>query len=958
MKLTQQFAHRHIGPDTLEKAEMLKVIGADSIERLISQTIPADIRLAAPLNIDPAISEYQYTLKLRKTASKNKIFKTYIGLGYYNSIMPPVLQRNIFENPGWYTAYTPYQPEIAQGRLEALLNFQTVIAELTGLPIANASLLDEATAAAEAMLMFYHNGQKNAGGAARKTFFVSEKCFPQTIDVLKTRSKPLGIKLVIGDHNRVTFDETYFGVLLQYPDAYGEVNDYRALTGKLSTLDIKVCVAADLMALILLKSPGSWGADCVVGSSQRFGMPVGFGGPHAGFFACTEEFKRLAPGRIIGISKDTTGAAALRMALQTREQHIKRDKATSNICTAQALPAIMAGMYAVYHGVAGLNDIANRIHLKTLVLAAGLERLGYVCKTRIFFDTLVYEGNCFAIRGHAEKNGINFRYISPTLFSISLDETTEIADVDVILNLLAYLNGKRNERFKHTKTSPLLSSALLRKEPFLQHEVFRLYRSETSMMRYLKKLENKDLSLVHSMIALGSCTMKLNAASELLPLTWPEFAAIHPFSPLNQAEGYLEIIQELGRDLCEITGFDGISFQPNSGAQGEYAGLMVIRAYHQHNGNGNRDVALIPSSAHGTNPASAAMAGMNIVVVACDQQGNIDLADLKSKAEKYKKNLACLMLTYPSTHGVYETAVKNMIEIIHKCGGQVYMDGANMNAQVGLTSPGTIGADVCHLNLHKTFAIPHGGGGPGMGPIAVAKHLTPFLPGHFATAEQDDKLAITGISGAPFGSALILLISYGYVKLLGAKGITEASKIAILNANYLKDRLKDHYAVLFTGENGRCAHEFIIDCQEFKRTANIEVGDIAKRLMDYGFHAPTVGFPVHDTLMIEPTESENKSELDRFCEAMISIRQEIEDIVTNPADRQDNVFKNAPHTLNDLIATEWNKPYSRAKAVFPLEWVRHNKFWPAVNRIENAVGDRNLICTCVPTAAYEEALIT
>ncbi|MEB0249102.1 aminomethyl-transferring glycine dehydrogenase, partial [Mucilaginibacter sp. 5B2] len=681
---------------------------------------------------------------------------------------PAVIQRNVFENPGWYTAYTPYQPEIAQGRLEALLNYQTVIAELTGLPIANASLLDEATSAAEAMLMFYHDQQKNNIGTARSRFFVSDKCFPQTISVLKTRSEPLSIQLVVDNIEKAKFDSSYFGVLLQYPDAYGEITEYQEVIAKLSSLDIKVCVAADLMALVLLKPPGAWGADCVVGNTQRFGMPLGFGGPHAGFFSCKEDFKRLAPGRIIGISKDSHGQPALRMALQTREQHIKRDKATSNICTAQALPAIMASMYAVYHGAAGLTDIAHRIHLKTLTLAAGLDRLGYVRKTRIFFDTLAYEGNTIAIRAHAEKNGINFRYIDGSMFAISLDETTEPEHIATILNILAYVNGQQYEQRNNFSTSPFLNSSLKRNSDFLQQDVFKLHRSETAMMRYIKHLENKDLSLVHSMIPLGSCTMKLNAAVELIPLTWPEFSEMHPFAPLNQAEGYVEIIRELGQDLCEITGFEGISFQPNSGAQGEYAGLIVIRAYHKHRGDAHRNITLIPFSAHGTNPASAAMAGMQIVVVACDANGNIDVADLKKKAEQHKKELACLMITYPSTHGVYEESVKKITKIIHDAGGQVYMDGANMNAQVGLTSPGFIGADVCHLNLHKTFAIPHGGGGPGMGPIAVAGHLVPFLPGHFSVAKNDGAHAISAISAAPFGSALILLISYGYIKLLGA----------------------------------------------------------------------------------------------------------------------------------------------------------------------------------------------
>jgi glycine dehydrogenase len=953
MKLTQKFAYRHIGPAADERKDMLNRIGVSSLDDLIDQTIPKDIRLTEALNIAPQITEHQYLGHLRKLAAKNKLFQNYIGLGYYGSIMPAVIQRNVLENPGWYTAYTPYQPEISQGRLEALLNYQTMIAELTGLPIANASLLDEATAAAEAMLLFYHEMQKGNNTTNRNKFFVSGKCFPQTIGVLKSRSEPLGIELVVGDLDKAKLDSSYFGILLQYPDAWGEVNDYEKLVSKLSLLDIKVCVAADLMALVLLKSPGQWGADCVVGNTQRFGMPLGFGGPHAGFFACKDAYKRLAPGRIIGISKDSHGIPALRMALQTREQHIKREKATSNICTAQALPAIMASMYAVYHGAAGLTAIAERLHLLTLTLATGMERLGYVRRTKAFFDTLVYEGNTIAIRAHAEKNGINFRYISTSLFAISLDETTDINDIDTILNLLAYIIGQRHVPHKHVMTSPLTGSNLKRSGAFLQQEVFRLHRSETAMMRYIKQLENKDLSLVHSMIPLGSCTMKLNAAAELLPLTWPEFAAMHPFAPADQAGGYAEMIRELGEDLCEITGFAGISFQPNSGAQGEYAGLMVIRAYHRHRGEDHRNITLIPSSAHGTNPASAAMAGMEIDVVACDINGNIDLSDLKKKADQYRNNLACLMLTYPSTHGVYEESVKSIIKIIHGRGGQVYMDGANMNAQVGLTSPGFIGADVCHLNLHKTFAIPHGGGGPGMGPIAVAKHLVPFLPGHFCSANVPVGQSINPVSAAPYGSALILLISYGYIKMLGAKGLTEATKVAILNANYLKDRLKEGFKILYTGANGRCAHEFIIDCQEFKKLAGVEVGDIAKRLMDYGFHAPTVGFPVHDTLMIEPTESENKQELDRFCEAMLGIREELDEVLFYQYDQADNVFKNAPHTLNDIATDDWKRAYSRQKAVFPSAWVKNHKFWPAVNRIDNAAGDRNLICTCPATADYQ-----
>lgn len=948
MNIHSEFANRHIGPRNLEINEMLDVVGAASVEELIDQTIPGEIRLIRPLNISSALSEHEYLRSLRKIASKNEIYRSYIGMGYYNTLLPSVIQRNVLENPGWYTAYTPYQAEISQGRLEALLNFQTMISDLTGLPIANASLLDEGTAAAEAMIMFYNAKSKGEGSHLVNKFFVSGTCFLQTIDVLKTRSAPLNIEIVIGEIETFIFDSSFFGVLLQYPDVNGEINDYKELTAKLADINIRVCVATDLMALAIIIPPGDWGADCVVGNSQRFGMPLGYGGPHAGFFSCKEEFKRLAPGRIIGVSKDAGGKSALRMALQTREQHIKREKATSNICTAQALPAIISSMYAVYHGPEGIKSIASEIHLNTSILAAELDKLGYKRKTQLFFDTLVYEGNIIPIKAHAEKNKINFRYISDSLFSISLDESTSYSDLIEIIEELALVKGYLFKEFSSPLTPSLTLSKFKRSSKFLQHPVFNSYHSETEMMRYIKRLENKDLSLVHSMISLGSCTMKLNAASELLPITWPEFANIHPFAPLSQVSGYTEIIEQLGEDLCEITGFEAISFQPNSGAQGEYAGLMVIQAYHNKNNDQHRNTALIPSSAHGTNPASASMAGMHIVIVKCDENGNIDIADLKKKAEHHEKDLACLMITYPSTHGVFEESIKEIINCIHQYGGQVYMDGANMNAQVGLTSPGFIGADVCHLNLHKTFAIPHGGGGPGMGPIAVAKHLVPFLPSHSVITRTRSESSIHAVSSAPFGSALILLISYGYIKMLGSTGVTNSTKIAILNANYLKDSLKAEYKILFSGKNGRCAHEFIIDCAEYKRLANIEAGDIARRLMDYGFHAPTVSFPVHDTLMIEPTESENKHELDRFCEAMMSIRNEIEEVIQGKYDHYNNVFKNAPHTLSVALDDNWNKPYSRAKAVFPCSWVRDCKFWPSVGKIDNAFGDRNLICTCPP----------
>lgn len=952
MNSIYQFKNRHIGPDDSEVKSMLKVIGVTTVDEMINQIVPEEIRHTQPLKISQGLSEYEYIKSLRKIAAKNELYKSYIGLGYYNTVMPAVIQRNIFENPGWYTAYTPYQAEVSQGRLEALLNYQTIISELTGLPIANASLLDEGTAAAEAMLMFYHAQVGNEGKVSK--FFVSENCFPQTIDVLKTRSEPLGIELVIGDINSIVLDHTFFGLLIQYPDVNGEVVDFQEMVTKAHEQNIKVCVASDLLALAILNPPGEWGADCVVGNSQRFGMPLGFGGPHAGFFSCKESFKRLAPGRIIGVSKDADGKTAYRMALQTREQHIKREKATSNLCTAQALPAIIASMYAVYHGPKGIKSIAFEIHFNTCILSTELAKMGYKSYTKVFFDTLVFEGDLSVIKPLAEERKINLRYIDDTRFAVSIDQTTTPEDLRDLLDLFAKAKGITLKRVGEVEFSPLSLTKFVRTSGFLEHPVFNKYHSETEMMRYIKRMENKDLSLVHSMISLGSCTMKLNAASELLPLTWPEFTEIHPFAPLSQAKGYLEIIHELSKDLCEITGFKAISFQPNSGAQGEYAGLMVIKAYHKANNNQHRNITLIPSSAHGTNPASAAMAGLKIVVVACDQEGNIDVNDLRNKAVQYKDTLACLMVTYPSTHGVYEESIKEIVEIIHDNGGLVYMDGANMNAQVGLTSPGHIGADVCHLNLHKTFAIPHGGGGPGMGPIVVAEHLVPFLPSHISMDKNES--AIPAVSSAPFGSALVLLISYGYIKMLGADGLLESTKIAILNANYLKDSLKGYYKILFTGKNNHCAHEFIIDCAQFKQSANVEVGDIAKRLMDYGFHAPTVGFPVHDTLMIEPTESESKAELDKFISAMISIRREIEEIAKNEYNQKDNVLKNAPHTMNECLKDHWNKPYSRDKAAFPSDWLRDNKFWPSVSKIDNALGDRNLICTCPSIESYVEEL--
>ena len=967
------FASRHIGPREKEVTTMLEKIDAASLDELINQTIPSNIRLKKPLNLPEGLSEFEYLKELKLTASRNKVFKSYIGLGYYNCIIPPVIQRNVLENPGWYTAYTPYQAEIAQGRLEALLNFQTMIIDLTGLPIANASLLDEATAAAEAMILFYNSRPKTKNSA--NTFFISEKCFPQTIDVVKTRAIPLGIDIIIGDHKQIFSPEggdppagragkrggDIFGALIQYPDVNGNVFDFKDFVDKVHSANGFVAAATDLMALTLLMPPGEWGADIVFGNSQRFGVPMGYGGPHAAFFAAKEEFKRSLPGRIIGVSVDSSGNPALRMALQTREQHIRREKATSNICTAQALLAIMASMYAVYHGPKGIKSIAEKIHHLACGVAEQLEKLGLKNENKYFFDTISISVAdkilIQKIRTIAENKQINFRY-SGQLISISIDETTTGKEAKEIVEVFDEALGKNSSVPSlngETNKSIIKSSIFNRQSTFLSHPIFNTNHSETEMMRYIKRLENKDLSLTHSMISLGSCTMKLNAAAELYPITWPEFANMHPFAPVEQAEGYKIVINELEKFLCEITGFSAVSFQPNSGAQGEYAGLLVIQAYHQSKGDTHRKITLIPSSAHGTNPASAAMAGMEIVIVKCDANGNVDINDLREKAEKHKTNLSCLMVTYPSTHGVFEEQITEITKIIHDNGGQVYMDGANMNAQVGLTSPATIGADVCHLNLHKTFAIPHGGGGPGMGPIGVAKHLVPFLPSHHiinSKFEISDVKPVSAVSSAPFGSALILLISYGYIKMLGKQGVTDATRYAILNANYMKDILKKHYSILYVGKNGRVAHEMILDCKELKRASGVEVADIAKRLMDYGFHAPTVSFPVADTLMVEPTESESKQELDKFCEAMISIRKEIEEIISGKANAADNVLKNSPHTAKTLMLDEWKHSYSREKAGYPLSWVRENKFWPSVGRVDNAYGDRNLICACPPIESY------
>lgn len=950
-----RFSDRHIGPSSRETEHMLSKIGATSIDQLIEQTVPSNIRLKAPLKVDAALTEFEYLAHLRSMGAKNKVFRSYIGLGYSGTILPSVIQRNILENPGWYTAYTPYQAEIAQGRLEAILNFQTMVMDLTGMEIANASLLDEGTAAAEAMAMLFNNRDRDAVKRGANVFFVSDACYPQTIDILKTRAIPMGIELRIGDFRTVSFDDTMYAALLQYPAKNGEVNDYSDFVNKAKTAKVAIAVAADLLSLALLTPPGEWGADVVVGNTQRFGVPMGYGGPHAAYFACREEYKRLIPGRIIGVSVDSKGNPALRMALQTREQHIRREKATSNICTAQALLAIMAGMYAVYHGPDGIRGIAEQVHASASLLASELKKMGLSIVNTRWFDTVTIEGaDVEKLRVSALQKGINFRYEGKQI-SIALDQTVSLSDINDILSVFAQATGKTTASVtSYEKVSSPIDGTLKRSSSYLQHPVFNAYHSESEMMRYIKRLENKDLSLVHSMISLGSCTMKLNAASELLPLTWPEFANIHPFVPADQAQGYREIFKQLEKDLCEVTGFHAMSFQPNSGAQGEYAGLMVIRAYHISRGDTHRNIALIPSSAHGTNPASAAMAGMDIVVVKCDEMGNIDIADLKVKAEQHKEKLSCLMVTYPSTHGVFEEGITEITKIVHDNGGQVYMDGANMNAQVGLTSPGNIGADVCHLNLHKTFAIPHGGGGPGMGPIGVAKHLAPFLPGH-ALVETGGSSAISAVSAAPWGSALILLISYGYIKMLGGEGLTMSTKYAILNANYIKDRLKDHYPILYVGKNGRVAHEMILDCKEFKRTAHVEVADIAKRLMDYGFHAPTVAFPVVDTLMVEPTESESKAELDRFCDAMIEIRKEIQEIADGKFDQESNVIKNAPHTSAVCVNDEWNYKYTRQKAAYPLDWIRDNKFWPSVSRVDNAYGDRNLVCSCLPIEAYESA---
>ncbi|MBK9255347.1 MAG: aminomethyl-transferring glycine dehydrogenase [Saprospiraceae bacterium] len=946
------FAKRHIGISSTELTEMLNIIGVSSLDQLMDETVPSGIRMHQKLNIPDALSENQYLTLLRGIASKNKLFKTYIGQGYYGTITPTVILRNIFQNPGWYTQYTPYQAEIAQGRLEALLNFQTMVSDLTGLPIASASLLDEATAAAEAMAMCEGIRNKKRKNNPANKFFVDQHVYKQTLDVIITRATPLNIEVIVGDWKKFDFSEECIGVLIQYPNAEGQIEDYRQFAANCNEKEIQVIVAADIMSLALLNPPGEWGADVVVGNTQRFGVPKGYGGPHAAFFSTKDDHKRVIPGRIIGLSVDVKGNPALRMALQTREQHIRREKATSNICTAQALLAVMAGMYAVYHGPEGIKEIAGSINKLTNILVENLKSNSVDVITSEYFDTITIQMNAnlvSKIRKAAEDAEINFFYPAADKISIALDETTTIEDVKQIVDIFEQVTGNKS-RFNAGHQENTLGN-MVRNSDILTHPVFSSYHTESKMMRYIKSLENKDLSLVHSMISLGSCTMKLNAASEMIPVSWPEFSSLHPFVPVDQARGYQQIFTELESYLSEITGFTACSLQPNSGAQGEYAGLLTIKAYHEDRNDGHRNVALIPSSAHGTNPASAVMCGMEVIVVACDEKGNVDMEDLKAKTAQYKERLAALMITYPSTHGVFETSIKEICNLIHENGGLVYMDGANMNAQVGLTSPGIIGADVCHLNLHKTFAIPHGGGGPGMGPICVNNKLAPFLPGHAIIRTGGEK-STHAVSSAPWGSASILLISYGYIRMLGAEGITNATKYAILNANYIKARLEKSYPILYSGEMGRAAHEMIVDLRQFK-SAGISAEDVAKRLMDYGFHAPTLSFPVAGTIMIEPTESEDKAELDRFCDALLSIREEIDEVARGEMDVHSNVLTNAPHTSLTVCSDAWGYTYNREKAAFPLPYLKNgNKFWPSVSRVDNAHGDRNLICICPPIESY------
>ena len=948
--ITNNFARRHNGPSPEQTEKMLSVIGVKSLDELIEKTVPSAIRLPQPLDLPAAMTEYEYLGHLHELAALNQVFRSYIGMGYYRSITPAVITRNILENPGWYTAYTPYQAEISQGRLEALLNYQTMVSDMTGLPLTNASLLDEGTAAAEAMIMFYHSRNRDKVKADARVCFVDERVFPQTLSVLETRAHLLGIELETGRMEDFKFRPEVFGAIIQQIDRQGQVHELKPFIQSAHEAGAMVAVASDLMALAVLRAPGEEGADCAFGNSQRFGLPLGFGGPSAGFFACTDNFKRAIPGRIIGITVDAQGNRALRLALQTREQHIKRDKATSNICTAQALMAVMSGMYAVYHGHDGILAIACDIHAMAKRVAKRASGFGFKQLNTVFFDTLCFESpvSTETIRETALAAGINFNYIDDKHFSLSLDETTSEDDLHDILGILA--DATKNERVCHKgncchghcrhEALDDIPADLARNTPFLQHPVFNTYHSETEMMRYIKKLEIKDLSLNRAMIPLGSCTMKLNAAAEMMCLSLPGFADIHPFAPAEQAKGYHSLIDRLEKDLCEITGFAKASFQPNSGAAGEYTGLSVIRAYQEAQGESNRTICLIPASAHGTNPASAAMAGLKVVVVASTPEGEIDVEDLKAKVEQYGKEISCLMITYPSTHGVFEEAVLEIIKTVHSCGAQVYMDGANMNAQVGLTSPGYMGADVCHLNLHKTFAMPHGGGGPGVGPICVAKHLAGFLPDH--TLVPVSHTGRPAVSSAPYGSAFLLPITYGYIRMLGAEGLTSATVYAILNANYLRARLKDHYKIYYTGKQGMNAHEMILDCNSFLMSANVQVGDIAKRLMDYGFHAPTVAFPVHGTLMVEPTESEPLSELDRLADAFIAIRKEIAEIEEGRADRENNLIKNAPHTQQMVCADQWNYPYSRQQAAFPLP--HDDKYWPTVGKVDDAYGDRNLQC--------------
>jgi glycine dehydrogenase len=947
----EDFKDRHIAPNTEDTDAMLSTLGLGSVDELIEQTVPQKIRLKQPLNLPAAKSEKEYLESLKQTASLNKVFTSYIGQGYYDTITPGVILRNVFENPGWYTQYTPYQAEIAQGRLQALLNFQTMVIDLTGMEIANASLLDEGTAAAEAMFMQY-SLRKNQG----TKYFVSELLFPQTIDILKTRANPFGIELVIGDHQSFEMTEEFFGAIVQYPAGNGEVFNYGSFAENAHAKNIKLTVVADLLSLTLLTPPGEWGADVVVGTTQRFGIPMGCGGPHAAFFATKDEYKRSIPGRIIGVTIDSHNNYALRMALQTREQHIRRDKATSNICTAQALLAIMAGFYAVYHGPKGLKLIAERTHGLTIALAASLEQIGYKQLNPVYFDTIQVDLGDLKDSIHKEciDNEINLNY-NGSVATIALDETTSIEDIKLLNKIFSKVKAIAADSVELAAEENILTvipAELQRTSAYLLHPVFNSHHSEHEMLRYIKALEAKDLSLCHSMIALGSCTMKLNATTEMIPVTWAEFSKVHPFAPADQVAGYYTVFNELDKWLSEITGFAAMSLQPNAGAQGEYAGLMVIRAYHQDRGDFHRNIALIPSSAHGTNPASAAMAGMKIVIVKCDELGNIDVADLKAKAEQHSANLSCFMVTYPSTHGVFEESIIEICEVIHAHGGQVYMDGANMNAQVGLTSPANIGADVCHLNLHKTFCIPHGGGGPGMGPIGVAAHLVKYLPGH-AVVDINNEKSIPAVSSAPWGSASILIISHAYIAMMGGEGLKNATEYAILNANYMKARLEEHYPVLYSGSKGRCAHEMILDCREFK-SFGIEVVDIAKRLMDYGFHAPTVSFPVAGTLMVEPTESEPKHELDRFCDALIAIRHEITAVGNGTLDKTDNPLKNAPHTAATVTGDDWSHSYSRKTAAFPLAYVAEHKFWPSVGRVNDSFGDRSLVCACPPIESYME----